>query len=231
MPYRRLPNTDKARIAALEKAVEMEYKYSKFELAASYKTLNEARSFLNKFKTAYSRYHYSYGEQIKYAGKYQSLVRTARLYVSHFIQVLNMAIIRNEIKKEHRVYYGLDINCTTVPDLLNEADLLSWGEKIIAGENRRVSQGGSPIYTPTIAKVAVHYDIFKEAYHCQQGFRQNASRSLALLSAMREEGDGIILDIWNQVETYFSSLPTEIRMDKCREYGIIYYYRTGEKKT
>ena len=53
MPYRRLPNTDKARIAALEKAVEMEYKYSKFELAASYKTLNEARSFLNKFKTAY----------------------------------------------------------------------------------------------------------------------------------------------------------------------------------
>ncbi len=44
MPYRRLPNTDKARLAALEKAVAMEHECDVDKQAASYKTLNEARA-------------------------------------------------------------------------------------------------------------------------------------------------------------------------------------------
>ena len=46
MPYRRLPNTDKARLAALEKAVAMEHECDVDKQAASYKTLNEARVLL-----------------------------------------------------------------------------------------------------------------------------------------------------------------------------------------
>ena len=43
--------------------------------------------------------------------------------------------------------------------------------------------------------------------------------------------DELILDIWNQVEKKFEDVsPNEKRLDLCRDYGLIYYYRTGEKR-
>ena len=51
MPYRRLPNTDQARLKALTMAVKEagEAKYG--ELAINYKTLNEASNFLTQFES------------------------------------------------------------------------------------------------------------------------------------------------------------------------------------
>lgn len=51
------------------------------------------------------------------------------------------------------------------------------------------------------------------------------------LSNMRAEADSLILDIWNQVEAkYVNVSPDEKRLDLCRAYGLVYYYRTGEKR-
>jgi len=47
---------------------------------------------------------------------------------------------------------------------------------------------------------------------------------------LREEADRIILDLWNQVEAYYADLPAEIRLKRCRAYGVVYYYRSGEKR-
>ena len=63
MPYRRLPNTDKARLAALEKAVAMEHECDVDKQAASYKTLNEARVLLRRFKSAVEQFQYCYTAQ------------------------------------------------------------------------------------------------------------------------------------------------------------------------
>ena len=52
MPYRRLPNTDQARVRALKAAVEKGDVYNVRDLAISLKTLFEARNFLLKFGTA-----------------------------------------------------------------------------------------------------------------------------------------------------------------------------------
>ena len=84
--------------------------------------------------------------------------------------------------------------------------------------------------TTAIAKVTVHYDIFKEAYREQQNYKLNTTRSQSGLDALREEADRIILDLWNQVETYYADLPAEIRLNRCRAYGVVYYYRSGEKR-
>ncbi len=47
---------------------------------------------------------------------------------------------------------------------------------------------------------------------------------------MRGRADELILDIWNQVETKYQDVtPNEVRLDKCRDYGLIYYYRSSEK--
>lgn len=65
------------------------------------------------------------------------------------------------------------------------------------------SQGGIPIYNPTIAKVKVHYDIFMEGYEKQKSLQSLTNRSLEQLASMRVQADRLILDIWNQVEAKF----------------------------
>ena len=108
--------------------------------------------------------------------------------------------------------------------------MAEWGRKVVDGENRRTSQGGIPIYNPTIAKVRVHYDIFMESYEKQKNLQALTARSLETLASMRDEADTLILDIWNQVETKFQEVnPNEARLEKCRDYGLVYYYRSNEK--
>lgn len=156
-------------------------------------------------------------------------MKTARLYISHFIQVLNLAVLRDEIKPAHKALYGLP-ESNTVPDLLSEAAMVEWGRKIIDGEKRRTAQGGIPIYNPTIARVKVHYDIFLDSYERQKNYQALTTRSLDELASMRDRADELILDIWNQVEAKYQDVtPNEVRLDKCRDYGLIYYYRSGEK--
>ena len=201
MPYRRLPNTDQARIRALKAVVVKGDIYNVYDLAVSLKTLTDARNFLMKFEAAQAYYAECFERQSKAGRKHQSNVKIARLYISHFIQVLNLAA------------------------------LAEWGRKIVDGENRRTSQGGIPIYNPTIAKVRVHYDIFMESYEKQKNLQALTARSLEMLASMRAEADALILNIWNQVEQKYAGItPNEKRLDLCRAYGLIYYYRTGEKK-
>lgn len=202
-----------------------------YDLAVSLKTLTDARNFLMKFEAAQTYYAECFERQAKAGRKHQSNVKIARLYISHFIQVLNLAVIRSEIRTVHKEYYGLDIKSNNVPDLSTETALAEWGRKIVNGETKRVSQGGIPIYNPTIAKVRVHYDIFMESYEKQKNLQVLTARSLEVLASMRAEADALILDIWNQVEQkYAGVMPNEKRLDLCRGYGLIYYYRTGEKE-
>ena len=215
MPYRRLPNTDQARIRALKSAVGKGDVYNVNELAISLNTLSEARNFLSKFEIAHNYYAQCYDNQVKKSPKHQSNVKTARLYISHFIQVLNLSVLRSEVKPIHKKLYCL----------------VEWGKRIIEGERKRTSQGGVPIYNPTIAKVKVHYDIFVDSYERQKALQVLTNRSLEGLATMRTRADELILDIWNQVEEKFRNIsPNELRLDKCRDYGVIYYYRTGEKR-
>ena len=114
---------------------------------------------------------------------------------------------------------------------LRRQPLQSGDVKLVEGESRRTSQGGIPIYNPTIAKVRVHYDIFMESYERQRNLQALTARSLEALASMRSEADALILDIWNQVERkYAEVMPNEKRLELCRAYGLIYYYRTGEKR-
>ena len=231
MPYRRLPNTDQARIRALKSAVGKGDVYNVNELAISLNTLSEARNFLSKFEIAHNYYAQCYDNQVKESPKHQSNVKTARLYISHFIQVLNLSVLRSEVKPIHKKLYCLPIDNYNVPDLTSDAAMVEWGKRTIEGERKRTSQGGVPIYNPTIAKVKVHYDIFVDSYERQKALQVLTNRSLEGLATMRTRADELILDIWNQVEEKFRNIsPNELRLDKCRDYGVIYYYRTGEKR-
>ena len=230
MPYRRLPNTDQARLTALQHAVQRASEADFNEQVLDYKTIQEAQRFLMQFETLVIQYHDNFKSKVSANKQYSRVVKTTRMYISHFIQVLNMAVMRGEIKREQKALYGLDIRNHNVPDLSTEEDLLSWGEKIIAGENERTSKGGFPIYNPAINKVKVYYDMFKEQQMSHSFHKKNTTRAYENVEQLRTQADALIVNIWNKVENYYKDNLPYKRLSLCKQYGVIYYYRTGEKR-
>ena len=97
------------------------------------------------------------------------------------------------------------------------------------GERRRTAEGGVPIYNPTMGRVSVAFELFKEMYDRQQSLQQRTAEALSNISDMRFEGDEIIFEAWGEIEKAFAGFTGEARIKKCAEYGVIYYYRTNRK--
>ena len=230
MPYRRLPNTDMARLHALQNAIQRAQSADYMEQVLPYKVQSEAQRFLVSFENVVMQSKDNYTSTVNANKQYRHIVQNARMYISHFIQVLNLSVIRGEIKKEQKLLYGLDPHENIVPDLSTEENLLVWGKNIIEGEQKRMANGGFPIYNPAINKVKVHYDIFCEHQRQHTFHVQNNERVHDNLEPLRAQADEIILNIWNLVEEYYKDLLPYERMMKCQLYGVIYYYRKGERK-
>ena len=231
MPYRRLPNTDAARMRALKAAFQKGQQQAIDTIAYPYPLKQKIEFFIPKFEVALYNSQFAKEKQFGNSHKFSEYAKKARLYISHFIQVLNFCIARGELKPSVRAFYGLDENSSKVPPLLTEQDLLQWGEKIIIGEQNRTTQGGgSPIYCPSIALVKVNYENFKEHYTRQKQFQNNSARESGNVAQFRHEADSLILEVWNQVEHHFEQITDEEeRRKKCEEYGITYVFRKGEK--
>jgi len=228
MPYRRLPKTDLARLKALKVVLDNNDVYTAGSRIIDWKTLNKAQSVYDKLFDACQQYNISMNNQIRKSTKIAQLQRNAELYLSHFVQILYMSIERGEIKDTYMELYGLTPGNYILPNLKTCEGLIENGPKIVAGEKARIKKGGMPIYNPTIAKVAVHFEIFNEAYSNRKLLQSRTTVALGRVSALRDEVDGVIFDIWNQVEKAFVDLPPQRRFDECRKYGVVYYYRRNE---
>lgn len=175
-------------------------------------------------------YKAAYNNQIERSKEYMVLMKKAKLYLSHFIQVVNMAITRGELPEKTRNLYGMDIDEQKVPSLNTEKDMIDWGKKIIEGEAKRIMSGQQPITNPTIAVVKVRFENFVESYNHQKILQQNTQRMLNELDALRTKADEIILNIWNEVEASYKDLPDDLKREKSTEYGLVYVYRKNELK-
>lgn len=231
MPYRRLPNTDKARIRSLETAINKMRNSDYYAPVMSPELFNRADKKLAQFKEAVERYVNSLETQVNYSKSeaYQDRLKNAKMYVSHFLTVFNMCVKRGEMKASDREFYSIPENSGELPDMSSDIAVIRCCENTINGEKARTAKGGVPIYNPTIAKVAVHYDLFKELYDRQSKMRQLTDEALLVVSLMRPQVDEVILDVWNSIENYFQDLTGEKKIKVCRDYGLIYYYRTSEK--
>lgn len=230
MPYRRLPNTDSARIRALKAAYSKGKLNPPSQLAFSQSTFSKVELFINSFQNALAHYKVAYNQQVESGKEYSQILKKAKLYLSHFIQVLNMAIARGELPVSVREIYGMDLDENRMPSLTTEKELIEWGKKIIDGEMQRLQKGQTPITNPTIAVVRVRYEQFLEAYNHHKILQQNTRRLLNDVNNLRVTADSIILSIWNEVEDYFKDLPDEERRLKASEYGVAYVYRKNEIK-
>lgn len=228
MPYRRLPNTDTARIKAMKVALEKGKELPPHKMAFSSKTLVRLQKFLPVFEHRIQLKRMSVNSQYKKYKDYNDIVRKARIYLTHFIRVMNMAIFRGDLPVETRAFFGLATNESTVPSLTTENELISWGKRIIEGEEFRIKKGGSPITNPTIAVVKVRFEQFLDALNYNRTESKKNMDSAQKNNQLRKEADEIILTLWNEIESSHSDIEENEKREKCRDYGLVYFYRKGE---
>ena len=229
MPYRRLPNTDLARMRALEKPLNKGAMFSPVDLAFSQKSLLELKSFFPHFEQVIYQYKNNRKRQSILGKLLQEQFRSARLYVSHFFQVVNLCILRGEFKPEVRNYYGIDEDEKSVREIGTEQQLIYWGEKLLAGEEKRMATGATRIYNPSLAVVKVQFEKFLELYNMHKDILNTSQKLQEKVNEFRAAADKLIIDIWNEVEVTYDDLPSEEKRAVCIEYGLVYFFRPSEK--
>ena len=228
MPYRRLPKTDIARIRTLRTVVEFEKEYSFQNIPLSYNLLNKAKTQLSLFEHHQNMYLDTYKKWQNNNASYRAAQNNIKTYISHFIQVYNMAVVRGEFKKDGKNHYNLSPDTNSVPDLSNEENILAWGQNLIEGERLRINHGGSPMTNPTISSVRTYYEIFKDARAELQFLQIAIQRTRENFNVERAKTDQLIKEIWDEIESNFNQLPSEEKIAECTKCGIIYYYRSSE---
>ena len=229
MPYRRLPKTDQARLAALKKAVETENPEFEDE-PISFTLLQQAKTLLPQFENNVIQYNFVFGQRVEGNKKMKKMAKQAKMYVSHFVQVLLMAVERGEMKKSKLPLYGLEENQTLMPRLISEQDIYEVGKKVIEGEQKRISEGGTPINFPTIQKVKVFFEPFCDSLISKKTSSKSTARDQQRVAEMRDKIDELVLKIWDEIEKYYSDLEPYEKMKACQKCGVVYYYRKGEKR-
>ena len=228
MPYRRLPKTDVARIKTLKTVVELEAQYSFHNVPLSYNLLNKAKTQLSLFEHHQNLYLDTYKKWQENNVSFRAAQSNIKLYISHFIQVYNLAVVRGDLKKEGKRYYNLSLSTNALPDLNSEENILQWGRNLIEGEKQRVSYGGSPMTNPTISSLNIYYEIFKDMRAEQQFLQIAIQRTRENFNVERAKTDILIKEIWDEIESNFSQLPPDKKNEECKKCGIIYYYRSSE---
>jgi len=186
------------------------------------------QSVLPLFESAIYEHKNSLNIQAEKNKEYQKRLKKVRLYISHFIQVVNMAINRYELMPECRADFGLEEEEKKVPALSSEEEIIEWGNKLIEGEHKRRMKGLNPITNPTIAVLKVHYDKFMEYYNYQKSLKSRSQRAQDQLNEMRAQVDAVIQQVWNEVENTYGDLPEEMRREKATDYGLVYVFRKSE---
>lgn len=228
MPYRRLPTTDVARLKALHACTRMAEITGLTQLAFPAEHIHTLRNLINKLEGAKHQQNTARRHQIAFNREHQPNLVKTRLYLSHFIQVLNFAIVRDEIPESARTFYGLEEYGSRLPDLRSDAEVLEWGKKIVEGENQRMKNGGMPIMTPNIARVKVWYDQFRDGYYNQQTANKTTARADQKMLEIRKEVDSLLASVWDGIEKFYSSQPEPERRRLAEEYGVVYILRKGE---
>jgi hypothetical protein len=227
MPYRRLPNTDSARLKAMYTAFNKGKDLPPFKLAFSQNAFQKLQSLLPAYEHA-SEHKNCYVLQLEKSKGFNAHLRKAKMYISHFIQVVNMAISRGELPLNTRSYFGLPEDDKKMPSINTDEELINWGKKLIDGEQKRKMEGKTVIANPSIALVKVHFDKFYEYYIYQDGLKKRTQRAQDDLNNKRLLSDQLVQQIWNEVEATFKDLPDDLKREKAGDYGLIYFYRRNE---
>lgn len=153
--------------------------------------------------------------------KNSSLARLTMMN-SHYIQVLNMKIARNDFPAAYRSFYNIPASSSAVPSQVSEAAVAQLANNIITGEPAMIAAGGVAIPFPTLAEVTSALNTFNHAEAEQSNKMEDTDAAEEALDALIPEASGVVRKIWDEVETYFNEETIESKRANAREWGVVY---------
>ncbi|MDR1762915.1 MAG: hypothetical protein LBR64_03005 [Dysgonamonadaceae bacterium] len=230
MAEKKLPETDEERLEIMENIIAQEEICLDDDKLLNDHELQMLKNFLDSFTAARQFLLQAKDDEKKAYEAYKTAFNNAKMYISHFLQVLLMSVQRKEIKPESLLSYGFtDAKEPKMPEILTRESVARWGESVINGETERISRGGFPIYNPAIAKVKVHYELFNESGFSLDIYRKNVARLQANLVESQEKADSRILEVWDRLEEKFADALPLIQAEKYKDYKIKFLYGKGEQ--
>jgi len=147
-----------------------------------------------------------------------------RKFNSHFIQVLNFAIDRedDDFAPGDRGYYHLPD--AFLPNMDSEENAFEWAQTLIAGEASRLAAkpGAVAMSNPNIGKITLLHTT-ANGYLDQEGtLVTTLNTERAKLNAYLEPGKIFVAKLWNYIETQYLEQPDETRRDMMREWGVVF---------
>ena len=218
MAYRRLPNTDNARLLAILKLNEA--------LSSNNSLLKNYEEKINSYTTTFKRLiekREDYKSKRRKLNKHKKeLLVKLKIYVSHFLQVFNFAIDRGDIDKECRIFFKLTTNTGVIPPLSKEADIVEWACHIVAGEQKRIMTGAKMISHPNYTKIQNIAIATEKVITDLKIVDDLFSDYQEEITKQRIKIDIFIKQVWNEIEFQFVNEPIEIKRKKAARYGVVY---------
>jgi len=145
-----------------------------------------------------------------------------KIYTSHFLQTVMMAVERKEMNASVLAAYGLAVSNPKLPSLVSEQDVVSASENTITGENARVLAGGVPIPMPTLLQVQDRLTAFKSGLITQSDNDDQLDNLQEAVEDQNEEADGVIRKVWDEVEAFYNEETIESKRENARQWGVVY---------
>ena len=228
MPTIQRPETDVQRLQALEAASLIGSITAPATLAFSAATLARVNGFLPNFRTQMQERGSALSAQAGSTRVAATAMGKLKLWVTHFIEVFNFGIKREVYDADDRAHYQLPVSQDTVPDLVTDQSIMTWGGRIVSGDAARVAAGGAAMTNPTAADVQTKLTAVTTSQGDQSLLKTAFDAEQEDVAELREEADDIIADVWDEVLFTFRKDSPPSKRRKAREYGVVYALEPGE---
>jgi len=156
------------------------------------------------------------------------------MFLSHFIQVFNLGVVRGKYSPQDRGFYQLDLGNAELPSMRSYADRVTWAQNLITGEAARQTAATTagtvfkPMANPDIAEVAAALAAYEAAHDAASPKKDAYDAAQKVVEGLRPPVDALIASAWDSIEFNLRhETPPSLRR-KAREYGVVYVPRPGE---
>ena len=231
MPSRRLPQTDDQRSRALTTCANKtnstppaNWRITAAQNTTLQGTLSPWRNNRNAAATAL-------GTQTAATATVNTRFTACARCLSHFIQVLNLAIERGVLAPSVRALYQLPVSHAEVPGIHTVADAQLWQLNIENGEAARVLAGGTALAWPAVGEITTAANLLTTAENDQNNAKGTYDILQEAIATLRPTVDTLILDLWDTIEYNLRhDAPASLRR-KAREWGVTYINDDGTEET
>lgn len=228
MPQLQRPNSDVQRLKLLRAAKAKANVTAPADLAFSAATLAVLNTVLPTLTTEMQERSSALAAQNAASVAANPERKRLALWVSHFIQVYNLAVERGDMPADGRAFYQLPVGAAHVPPMRNDPDRLRWGNNIVDGDAARVAAGGAAMSNPTAAAVGSRLAALNAALGALSPLKDAYNAEQEDVENMRPEVDDLIDDIIDEVLFTFRKHDAPSQRRNAREYGLTYVPSPGE---